>query len=252
MHVKNEPPAALPKSTAALPAAQEGKSPAMRQLGRAAKTNSAVTLAIVGGLALVVLAVVVKRVADSSHAPSSLTTHATSVTSTAAAELPIQAPTPQPPPAPPPPQLHGLNERVQLGNFAYVVSAINGLTELATAFKVEKPEDGAMFIVVSYTIENLGNQTETVLADDFRLVDTQGRQFRPSSHANTALALQLKDTRKDLIVSELQPGIKHVMGTVFEVPLSVTKTGFKIVIPDKGFGSNKVELGMFTMADAKQ
>jgi hypothetical protein len=49
---------------------------------------------------------------------------------------------------------------------------------------------------VEYTIRNDSNATETVFTDDFRIVDAQGREFRPSAEGNMALA---SSGNKDLL-----------------------------------------------------
>ena len=63
-------------------------------------------------------------------------------------------------------------------------------------------------------------------------MDGKGREFRPSSDVNTALAA---DEDKDLFLSELQPGIPRRMTVGFEVPESIPLSDFTLVVPEKGF-----------------
>jgi hypothetical protein len=136
-----------------------------------------------------------------------------------------------------------LGERFQLGDFAYVVNKVTARKSVGGQFVNEKASDGAIFLIVDYTIENLGRETETVLTDDFKIRDSQGRTFSPSSDANTALAMSGKS--KDLIVSQLQPGLKKNMSTAFEVPEEAAKAGATLIIPEKGFlGSKSAEIAL--------
>jgi len=123
---------------------------------------------------------------------------------------------------------YGLDERFTLGGFAYVVKKVAKGKRIAG----QAASDGAIFFVVEYTIENLGKATDTALTDDLTVVDAAGRQFRSSTEANTALLFS--SGKKDLMLSELQPGIPRPMKTAFELPLTAVSQGFKLVIPEKG------------------
>jgi hypothetical protein len=139
---------------------------------------------------------------------------------------------------PPRPQL---GEPFQLGNFAYTIDKLEAVKSIGNRFLKRKAGEGAIFLVVSYTIENLGKETETVMSDDFKIVDNLERTFRPSSKANTALTM-LSDS-KDYILSEIQPGIKRKTLTAFEIPLSSAQEGVRLIIPEKGlFGTKRVEI----------
>ena len=58
-------------------------------------------------------------------------------------------------------------------------------------------------------LETAGNRTVRMLADNLTLVDTRGREFRPSTEANTALAMS--GDKDDLVAAEIQPGIPREM-----------------------------------------
>ena len=72
-------------------------------------------------------------------------------------------------------------------------------------------------------------------ADDFNLLDSQGRKFDSSSDANTALA---SESGQDLLLSELQPGIPKKTKTAFLVPAAATEGPLRVRIPEKGFFSS--------------
>lgn len=130
----------------------------------------------------------------------------------------------------------GLGERFVLGGFAYTVNAIDGSTSIGRGPLKKNASEGAAFLIVDFTIENLGNETETVMADDFKIVDAQGRSFRSSSEGNTAL--MMSGEAKDFIVTELHPGLQKKMKTAFEIPISLLEQGMTLVIPEKGFGGS--------------
>lgn len=132
------------------------------------------------------------------------------------------------------------HQKFRLGDFSYaigscVVPASIGPRDLRT-----EPSSGASFVVVRYTILNETSRTKTVLSDDFTLRDVKGRQFRPAAKALTALMMD--DQNKDFLLTELQPGIEREAVTAFEVPSDSIAYPMVLVVPEKGFGSKKVEV----------
>lgn len=125
-----------------------------------------------------------------------------------------------------------LGEAFRLGDFTYVIKDVKVMDEVGKGYGKKAASDGAAFVVVQFTIQNEGNATETVLTDDFLIVDAKGREFRPSTDANMALAMA--GGGKDMIVSELQPGLKKATATAFELPEASAKGTFTLVIPEKG------------------
>jgi hypothetical protein len=97
----------------------------------------------------------------------------------------------------------------------------------------------AVFVVVDYSIENVGRETDTVMSDDFVLESEDGRRYQPSSKATTALAMS---GSSDYILSQLQPGIATRAKTAFEVPN--TDAALRLVIPQKGFGFGKMTVSL--------
>lgn len=122
--------------------------------------------------------------------------------------------------------IHGITFRSQIGKFIF------------GNFMGKRAAPGATLAVVSYEIENIGNETQTVMADDFTLVDSEGRKYRPSTDANVALLQESDD--KDFILSQLQPGVPRRMSQAFELPAKSTESSISLVIPEKGlWGSGK-------------
>ena len=99
---------------------------------------------------------------------------------------------------------------------------------------------GAVFVIVGYDLTNDGKETETVMTDDFKVMDGEGRVFRSSSKATTAIAML---TDQDLLLTEVQPGLTREMLTAFEVAEDAARAGLTLVIKEKGlFGSGEVRV----------
>ena len=134
----------------------------------------------------------------------------------------------------------GIGDEFTLGDYRYKVSRTSDRSSVGGKFFKETASSGATFFIVNYTIENLTNESQTVMSDDFVLIDSKGRKFKPSSNANTALMTE--DDDKDFILSELQPGIPRNMASVFEIPNGVLSGSLTLEIPKKGFFSSGKEL----------
>jgi hypothetical protein len=127
-----------------------------------------------------------------------------------------------------------LGEPFRLGAYTYTVKDVTTYSALGTGFGLKKASEGASFLVVAYALRNEGRETTTVLADDFRIIDAEGRSFRPSAEGNTALTMA---GNKDLIVAELHPGVTRQMQTAFELPEAAAKGVVVLEIPEKGAGA---------------
>ncbi len=136
-----------------------------------------------------------------------------------------------------------VGDEFKLGDFKYkVVSTDRRSTVGDNQFFRKSASPGATFIVVSYTIENCSNESQTVMSDDFVLLDSSGRRFQPSSDANVML---LAGENKDFILSQLQPGVPRAMKTAFELPESAANSDMTLIVPEKGFfgsGDAKVKI----------
>ncbi len=133
--------------------------------------------------------------------------------------------------------MHSVGDTFTLGDFQYCITGVNTSKAIGTTvfgeFMGERASPGAMFVIISYTIENLGSESQTVLSDDFKIQDSASRMFKPSSDANVALLTESDD--KDFLLSELQPGIPRAMKQAFELPEKALDAPLTIVVPEKGF-----------------
>lgn len=120
-----------------------------------------------------------------------------------------------------------------LGDFSYAIQKVKKRRCIGGRFSRTCASRGASFIVVFFGIRNDSKRTETVLTDDFRIMDAGGNTYRASSEAGTALLMS--GASKDFALSELQPGLQKDSMTAFEIPDASWKEGVKLVVPEKGF-----------------
>lgn len=139
-------------------------------------------------------------------------------------------------------KFYEIGQRFKLGGFAYTIVDSKGMLSIGNRFTREKASDGAIFYLVEFEIENIQNETATVLSSDFKIRDQNGRTFEPSTKAASTLAMSGK---QDLLLSQLQPGIKKKSIVAFELPKSAVSKAVILVIPEKGlFSSGKVEVAL--------
>jgi hypothetical protein len=131
-----------------------------------------------------------------------------------------------------------MGKRFVLGDFAYEIQMTEWRTSIGADFGRVEPSATGIFLIVHYSIENIGNKTETVLSDDFLVEDSRGRQYRPSSRATTALTME--NDQKDWLLSELQPGIAMDTETAFEIPDSISDEKLTLIVREKGILGRKI------------
>lgn len=132
-----------------------------------------------------------------------------------------------------------LNQEFRLGDFSYRVLSAVATTDVGSKYLRHNAGEGAVLIIINFSIKNETNETESVLTDDFEIVDYKGRKFSPSSDIKTALA---SANAADIFLTELQPGLAKKTYVGFEVPEDVIGSPYKLIIPEKGFSSNNVEI----------
>lgn len=134
-----------------------------------------------------------------------------------------------------------LGKEFQLGDYKYVIQDAHSRPYIGSQFVNATASQGATFVVVGYSIENCSKKSQRVMSDDFKLLDSEGREFEPSSDAGTALLAESRN--KDFIISELQPGVPRQMTQAFELPSKSLSSELTLVIPEKGlFGSDEVNI----------
>ena len=134
-----------------------------------------------------------------------------------------------------------IGEAFRLGDFTYVVKSVSTTDFVGNQFSSVRPSPGGIFVIVDFQIKNEGNKTETVLTDDFKIEDSQSREYRTSSEVTTALAMS---GGGNFMITEVQPGLSRRMKTGFEIPHDSLKAGVDLVIPEKRWGSGKVRISL--------
>ena len=151
-------------------------------------------------------------------------------------EAPVKSPRVTPEPLPDTgPELKEIGARFEVGKIAYRITKKYLSRRVGNKYFGEDATSNAIFLVVKYTAENIGNETKTVMANSFTYRDSLDRTFQPSSGATTALAMS---EGNDMILTQLQPGIERPAVTVFEVPeRSVVIDDSVLIIKEDGFFS---------------
>lgn len=131
---------------------------------------------------------------------------------------------------------HALGEGFRFGNFSYEVMGKDFRDHVGGDFSRVEASEGAVFVLVTLKETNLTNETQTVLADNLRLIDEKGRSFSPSADANLAHAVSLP--RRDVMLSQLQPGLARRSTVVFESPVDVKDQILFVEIPERGIANS--------------
>ncbi len=136
--------------------------------------------------------------------------------------------------------IYKLNETFTCGDFSYKFTAVEKLEKIGdNQYNTELPAEGAVFVLVRYVEENLSKETKTVFTGRFKLIDNKEREFTESSKASTALSMVEKD--QDWLLSQVQPGVPHKSGVIFEVPKDAK--GFFIKI-SAGWSNPEIKINM--------
>lgn len=129
-----------------------------------------------------------------------------------------------------------LGDTFKLGDYRYQITSVERKSEIgreiAGNFVGQRATPGGTFIVVTYLIVNDTQESKTVLADDFKIIDAKGRTYQHSARATTALVMNRED--KEFLLSQLQPGLTKEMQQGFEIPLDAAEGAVTIVVPKKG------------------
>jgi hypothetical protein len=122
-----------------------------------------------------------------------------------------------------------IGETFEDGDFSFVVTRAFYCSSMTDSLgESTKAPNGALFVVVFYTVRNNGKETVTIPTNDFTLVDS-GDEYSCSSDGLLALAMMNKGA--EISALELHPKISKETSTVFEVPTSETKKEMRLLIP---------------------
>jgi len=156
---------------------------------------------------------------------------------------PPSAPAPKPPPAPAPvpapaPTLaiYSVNQNVELGKARWILlsavdkgSVLKSSESWAPRITEDKNTTGK-FIEVILEIENIGNETETFIADPI-LIDSKEREYKPASRVHMWVPDEYETT-----IPELHPGVPKKCMLIYEVAKDATD--LKLKVHDISFGGS--------------
>lgn len=114
------------------------------------------------------------------------------------------------------PTYYSKGEKVTVGDITYIVDDVYSASSLSNGF-MSKEADG-IFLIVDLTIENVGDDSTSILPDYCTLVDSKGRKFSYDSDSSL-LTTNLDEIDKDLFLKQLQPGLPTKGEIIFQVPI---------------------------------
>lgn len=120
-----------------------------------------------------------------------------------------------------------LREEFSVNGMAYRVSEVALVETVGDGHAAEEASDGAYWIRVDYSVENVGRSTKTVETNRIAIMDSENRVFTPSSRGMTAMTMS---EGQDIVLSQFQPGIPKDQVAVFEVPRKAAED-FLLVFP---------------------
>jgi hypothetical protein len=153
---------------------------------------------IVGGVVLLLF--LIGRFSGGSHdsgGTSSPSTSATRQTQTATKAAP--------------PPMAGIGQEARDGKFAFTVTRLDtAKTTGDPSNPYEQSTAQGVYVIVSMTVRNVGNQSQSFFAANQKLIDNAGRQYSPDSTADMWL--------NNAIQTDINPGNEIDAKVAFDVP----------------------------------
>lgn len=106
----------------------------------------------------------------------------------------------------------GLNAPVRDGKFEFTVTKVEpGKTQIGDQYVGEKAQ--GQFVLVTVTVKNIGDEPQTLIDSEQKLIDGSGRQYTSNS-----MAALLLPGNEDAFITDINPGnsIKAVL--VYDMP----------------------------------
>jgi hypothetical protein len=119
----------------------------------------------------------------------------------------------------------GIGDRVRDGKFQFTVTKVTGGTSVGDSFLGTKAQ--GRFVFVHLTVENIGDEAQTLYGDAQTLYDAKGRKFESDSEA----AIYLQNSNS--LWEEINPGNKVKGIVVFDLPKSARAA--KLELHDSAF-----------------
>jgi hypothetical protein len=108
------------------------------------------------------------------------------------------------------PAMPGIGDAAVDGKFSFTVTAVKcGIKSVGTKYSTKKPQ--GQFCQVSVNVENVGDEPQTMFADNQKLFDSEDREFSP----DTATMISVQS---DLWIKEINPGNTIKGNLIFDLP----------------------------------
>ncbi|HEY7001947.1 MAG TPA: DUF4352 domain-containing protein [Candidatus Udaeobacter sp.] len=121
----------------------------------------------------------------------------------------------------------------QLGNYSYQIGRVITTKVVGSELYHERASEGAVFVVVYFSIRNDGYKTAETYANDFMLRETAQRRGEKKTGVYSADTKATNVVSHDFILRELHPGVTKKAAVAFEVPEDSVPP-FELVVPEKG------------------
>ncbi len=133
----------------------------------------------------------------------------------------------------------GIGEEVVVGDAAYTVTRAWRETELRDPSGFEEPVQGN-FVMVDFTVENMGEEPMSVSDIGLYVYDGQGREFETESDVPFGAIPENKDL---FLLDRINPGLSQEARVVFSVPPDAK--GFEMEVSSGLFASEtrRISLG---------
>ncbi|WP_161629652.1 DUF4352 domain-containing protein [Saccharomonospora iraqiensis] len=130
------------------------------------------------------------------------------------------------------PETAGLNTPARDGKFEFTVSGVDcGRTEVGNEFAGTTAQ--GQFCLVSMTVENIGDEPQSLFGDNQKLYDAEGREFSADTEAGIYL-----DQDSQTLFEEINPGNAVEGVVVFDIPADATPA--ELELHDSAFSGGVV------------
>ena len=123
-------------------------------------------------------------------------------------------------------------------NMGFTVNGVTTTATLGSSYTAKTAQ--GIYEVVNVTIKNGGKSTATINSSDFKITDSQGRSYDPSTDGMTAK--EMADGKTSFFLQQVQPGLNVTGDLVFDIP--ATDTGLKLLVQGSMFSDGQtIDLG---------
>lgn len=105
-----------------------------------------------------------------------------------------------------------LKQAGPVGDYVWTISKAGKRNQLRSEF-LDPLKPQGVFVVVEGSVENTGNDAQTVDSSILKLVDSEGRAFDPSNETFGYIP-----ENKNLFLTQVNPGLTRQFQVVFDVP----------------------------------